>query len=404
MSGSVMSDDDFLFPNPSFRNVTRTGKGSVNNSRASHSALDRGNLDSITATVQPVLYCLPSPSFVAARRRSAPPAVVPLPLVQSRRSGASEDDLTVVERSEEQASDVKELPVIEAPSFEVLSQVSLPESMGPLSIAFAGNVEVSTKSITDSVPRQTADDAPRPLIQPVSDLVQAKSETEPEPPKPGLENRTIGEAAPQSKLESLEQDISTIEVDCNDESVLRIESVRQSDRRSSDLCAPMTRDFALYAAQTLLDSDIMPSKDRNNLRRAIEGAVGPFKQREARRLAIMLLGKPDSKLGEKISRSYKRMDTLCLDCGHPPWLQFSIDILNEIARMNRGACHLLVYRSNSTGDYHLEIANQPPAQNSSGQSFLLAALELSSNDGVLTAGGRYRTFSDSFCKVKSWRP
>lgn len=331
----------------------------------------------------------------------------PLPVMQAVDEADFGESTSTDPNCESLHEEKKETSVLEyAAARPQLSIATLPvDAMGHASIAVSVAVGIST---TPAVVRPQADDSSQPVASPVDlSLTESSeySESQTELCRPNYRNLPANESVSEKDFEKVEQAIFTLELDCNDEPALRIESVRQRDPRPCDFSAPMTRDFALYAAQTLLDSDILPAKDRNSLRRAIEAAVGPFKQREARRLAVVMLSdKTDSKLGEKVSRSYRRIDTLCLDGEYPPWLQFSIDILNEIARLNRGACYLLVYRNNTTGDYHLEIADHPPAQSHSGHSFVLAALQLSVNDGALTAGGRYRTFSDSFRKLKPWRP
>lgn len=504
MSGSAISEDDFFVPNPSFRNVTRSRTGAVENSRTDRSAGDLNSgvpvlqvVHSPASSLDPIAELASNVSFVPVRRSVDPEMVAPLPasVDPSERSGGG-DDFRLLELLVEQPPDLEllssspnssygnelpespvwdfpavafetststdeslenfdrsaavemfleslaevfeddsPLPVTQAldeadfgyststdPNCESLHEVpmetsvlehtaarpqlsiaTLPvDAIGHYSIAVSVTVGAST---TPAVVRPTAEDSSLLPASPIDQSLAESSKSQAELCRDNYRHLPAKESVLEKDFENVEQAVFTLELDCNDEPTSRIESVRQRDPRPCDFSAPMTRDFALYAAQTLLDSDIMPAKDRNSLRRAIEAAVGPFKQREARRLAVVMLSdKTDSKRAEKVSRSYRRIDTLCLDGQYPPWLQYSIDILNEIARLNRGACYLLVYRNNTTGDYHLEIADHPPAQSHSGNSFVLAALQLSLNDGALTAGGRYRTFSDSFRKLKPWRP
>ncbi len=182
------------------------------------------------------------------------------------------------------------------------------------------------------------------------------------------------------------------------------------DGGSPETGTPMSRDLAIYAAETLLSSSALSFLDREHLRAALRPAVQSFRTREARRIAASII-KSDSKANERIARAYKRLDILSSDTDLPFWLEFTVELLNEIGRSRKfTSASLVLYRDNNSGDYDLIVTRQDgsnliTSSKEPGQDqMMLAALQvIVDGNGNLTGGGQYRTFSDSFARMKQWK-
>lgn len=200
---------------------------------------------------------------------------------------------------------------------------------------------------------------------------------------------------------------SDIEGEVVDAHVAETRETSKSDSGNS-----VSRDLAMYAAQTLLDGNVLSRQDQELLRKALRPEVISFRNREARRLAAAMT-KVDAKVNERVSKAYKRFDSLCCDDGDLPfWLEFTIEIVNEIARTKRfTGASLVLYRDNTTGEYDLIVTKQDGTrlstttrEISSGDQMMLAALQvILDGTGTLVGGGQYRTFSDSFSRLKPWK-